>query len=113
MAQVRDTRLDEICESIGEGLDGIKTSTEQVEEGKSAAMSRLHSKGLSAYRHAGVRVSLIPGSEKVSVKREKDREVTIAQTAGATNQVADEEQVDDDVDLDGGAGEGDGAGIED
>lgn len=90
MSQIRDAKMDEICESIGEGLDGINQSTDQVDEGKSAAMQRLHAKGLSSYRHAGVRVSLIPGADKISVKREKDREINVATVAGETVQSSGE-----------------------
>lgn len=86
MAQVRDTRLDQICEDIGEGLDKINEGNDAVADGKAAAAQRLHSRKLSGYRHAGVRLSLVPGAEKVSVKREKDREVTIAEAAGGTMQ---------------------------
>lgn len=97
MAQVRDAKLDEICESIGDGLDQINQGTEDVNDGKSAALARLHARGLQAYRHAGVRVTLVPGAEKVSVKREKDREVNVSVGAGEVN--------------DGGA-EGEGEGEE-
>lgn len=90
MAQVRDAKLDQICEDIGDGLDQINAGTEAVDEGKLAAIQRLHSRNLSGYRHAGVRLSIVPGAEKVSVKREKDREVTIAEGAGSTNQINDE-----------------------
>lgn len=91
MAQVRDAKLDQICEDIGEGLDQINLGTESVDDGKAAAISRLHSRGLSSYRHAGVRLSLVPGAEKVSVKREKDREVNLSQTVGTTTQHNTEE----------------------
>jgi hypothetical protein len=86
MSQVRDARLDQICEDIGEGLDQINAGTETVDDGKAAALVRLHARGLSGYRHAGVRLSLVPGAEKVSAKREKDHEITLGEPAGPTPQ---------------------------
>jgi hypothetical protein len=110
MAQVRDAKLDQICEDIGEGLDQINDGTEQVNDGKAAAIARLHARGLSGYRHAGVRLSLVPGAEKVSVKREKDREVTLATGAGETTQTTEAEPGEgytgEGEDLGGGEGEG-------
>jgi hypothetical protein len=98
MAQVRDAKLDQICEDIGEGLDQINDGTDQVNDGKAAAIARLHARNLSGYRHAGVRLALVPGAEKVSVKRERDREVTLGTTAGETTQATEGEEA--------GAGEG-------
>lgn len=90
MAQIRDSHLDTVCEDIGEGLDKIEQGTSEVNDGKSAALQRLKKRGLSAYRHAGVRVTLVPGGEKIAVKREKDREVDVSVPTGGPDTGAEE-----------------------
>lgn len=99
MGQVRDSHLDTVCEDIGEGLDKIEKGTSEVNDGKSAALQRLKKRGLSAYRHAGVRVTLVPGGEKIAVKREKEREVNVSVPSGGEDTGAEEA---------GNGGEGEG-----
>lgn len=108
MAQVRDAKLDTICEDIGEGLDQIEAGTAQVNDGKAAAATRLHTRGLSGYRHAGVRLALVPGAEKVSARREKDVTVTMAERQGPVERAEPEP---DEVDL-GNEEQGDATGGE-
>lgn len=82
MERVRDAKLDRFCEDAGDGLVAIGAGTSAVDDAKRAALQRMRDRGMSSYVHAGVRFTLKPGVDAISVKREKDKSATAAAFSG-------------------------------
>jgi len=73
MRQVRDQKLDELCEAIGDDLQAINQAAESKAGDVAAALKRMQGRNLTSYLHAGVRLTRVPGSEKVNVRLVKDQ----------------------------------------
>lgn len=70
--QLRNKRLDQLCESIG---DGRETKNKLIVEEKAdlqAALREMHDRNINAYRHAGVELYRIGGEEKLRVRLTKE-----------------------------------------
>lgn len=68
MEQVRDTRLDNLCESIGDTREKLSELRQDEQSDLQAALKRMRERGLTSYRHAGVEMSRVPGEEKLRVR---------------------------------------------
>lgn len=78
MEQVRNAKLDNICEGIADDratMNAAQTSERGLIQ---TALQIMQAKGVSVYRHARVGLALIPGAAKIRVrltKEEGDAEV--------------------------------------
>src|ERR1700755_2941656 len=67
MGQIRNVRLDNICEGIA-GERAAKNKADQEEKGlTSTALQVMQQSKIGAYRHAGVELARVPGAEKLRV----------------------------------------------
>jgi hypothetical protein len=85
---VRYADLDRFCRNIGDNRDEVnqhKGEGKSLEQGALKAM-RLH--GVTAYKASGVLLMVVPGDEKLSVKRDRDGG---ASDGGQTEPAADEQ----------------------
>lgn len=73
MGQVRNRRLDTLCESIGESRDTINQATTDVNGDSQLALQVMQKDGVTHYTHAGVELILRKGADKLSVKLLKDK----------------------------------------
>lgn len=69
--QVRDGRLDAICESIGATRDQMAECNRDEQGDKQAALKRMRERGIMTHRHAGVELARVPGEEVLRVRRTK------------------------------------------
>lgn len=78
MERVRNKKLDHLCEDIAEARSSINAQ-HGVEKGALQGAQRvMHDNKISVYKHGGVELALIPGTEKVRarlVKEDGDAEV--------------------------------------
>lgn len=72
MAQVRNGRLDNLCEAIGEDRRTMASASADEQGSIQAALREMSSKGLSTYKHAGVELAFVPGKDKLRVRLTKD-----------------------------------------
>jgi len=105
MGAVRNARLDEHCETIGESLDR-EASARTTRKGEfQAAQPIMRKLGIGRYQHAGVLVTLTPGTDKISAKRVKEEGNASAPIESMEQETAGDESA--------GQGEGDaGEGAE-
>lgn len=104
MSEVRNTRLDNICEGIAEERQQKNAADLEEKQLTSTALQVMQSSKISAYRHAGVELARVPGAEKLRVRLTKetgDSEVSEGKTTIAGSD-------DDDQDIDGQDGIDDG-----
>lgn len=72
MEQVRDVKLDNLCEAIGQ-VRATANEAKQEEAGLIAStLQRMVAKDVSVYRHAGVELARVPGAEKLRVRLTKE-----------------------------------------
>lgn len=72
MGRVRDVKLDNLCESIGEARDKMNTAKVDERSDVQAALKRMQSRNLNVYRHSKVELSRVPGGEKLRVRVVKE-----------------------------------------
>lgn len=108
MEQVRNRRLDNFCEAINDART-VKNA-QQIEEDSAiqGSLREMHDKGVDVYKHAGVELARVPGTEKLRVRLTKDKGDAHVGTAGVHAENAgegegedggvDEPQFGDDVD---------------
>jgi hypothetical protein len=91
MQQVRDQKLDELCEAVGENLTSINQASAAKQDNLLAALKRLQARGLPGYLHAGVRLTRVPGSDKVSVRlvKQETAEETVPEILDAIDDARD------------------------
>lgn len=68
MEQARNTKLDKLCESIGEVRDGLATLRGHEKEDVQAALTEMIRGDVGSYRHAGVELVRVAGEEKLRVR---------------------------------------------
>ena len=71
MEEVRDSVLDQLFESIGDDLDAINQCRQNIEANRQAALQRMQTRGIPAYKHAGVEGVRNSTSETLRVRRGK------------------------------------------
>lgn len=114
MEQVRDTRLDALCESIGDTRDRLATLRADEQADTGAALKRMRERSLTSYRHAGVEMARVPGEEKLRVRVTSRGEATAENgpdlAEGGTLEDTDQADTTDEGSLEDG--DGAGAGLE-
>lgn len=73
MEQVRNRSLDRLCESLGDTRDEIARLADEEDGLQASAMGVMQRDGVTAYRHAGIELALVPGGAKLRVRKLKDK----------------------------------------
>lgn len=73
MEQVRNRVLDRICEGIGEERDTQAESQRQEASLQQQAVKTMEQNNVTAYRHAGIELALVPGGTKLRIRKLKDK----------------------------------------
>lgn len=71
MEQVRNKRLDNLCEALGEVREQMAQQRADESGSMQAALAEMRAKNLTTYRHAGVELARVPGEEKLRVRTSK------------------------------------------
>jgi hypothetical protein len=72
LEQVRNIKLDRLCESIGDGREVINKQRTEEKADLRNALREMHDRNVTVYRHAGVELVRIPGEEKLRVRTSKE-----------------------------------------
>lgn len=73
LEQVRDRRLDNLCESMAEHRRAMNAArTEEVTD-IAAALQHMVKKGISVYKHGGIELARVPGAERLRVRLTKEQ----------------------------------------
>lgn len=81
---VRYTDLDALCRQIGDNRDEVNELKETGDGLESRALRAMRVHSVTGYKYAGVLLTIVPGDEKLNVKR--DRGNRSADGGGAINQ---------------------------
>lgn len=85
MEQVRDRVLDNICEGIADERITKNAAEEQETSLKAAALKRMQTRNTTIYKHGGVELMRVPGSDKLRVKLTGDDESDTSVSGGDTH----------------------------
>lgn len=114
---VRFADLDRLCREIGDNRDEVNILKEEGTGLELRALKTLRLHGVTGYKNAGVYISIVPGDEKLSVKR--DRAGKASDGGGAVEQPAGGDETPEGQDpeaiadrLTEGSGEGDEGDLE-
>ena len=99
MEQVRDRKLDNICEGIGEERGRMNEAKTEEQGLIQAALQRMQGGGVQVYRHAGVELARVPGAEKLRVRLTKEQGDADASDLEAPEKAAGEGETGDDARL--------------
>lgn len=72
MEQVRNVKLDNLCEAIAETRTNINDLKQTEAGNEQAALKVMQQYQVSSYKHGGVQLVRVPGDEKLSVRLSKD-----------------------------------------
>ncbi len=72
MERVRNSRLDQICEAIGEERERMNAAKTEERGLITGALQEMQRANLSVFRHGGVELSRVPGAEKLRVRLTKE-----------------------------------------
>jgi hypothetical protein len=72
MEQVRNVRLDHLCEAIAEHRGALNEAKANEQGDIQASLAEMQRKGVTVYRHAGVELARVPGAEKLRVRLTKE-----------------------------------------
>lgn len=72
MDQVRNTRLDNLCEGMAESRRAMAQARTTENGDIVAALQEMQRKQVSVYRHAGIELARVPGAEKLRVRLTKE-----------------------------------------
>lgn len=111
MEQVRNRSLDRLCESLGDTRDDLARLQGEEADLQSQCMGVMQRDGVTAYRHAGIELALVPGGAKLRVRKLKDKTAQASTAAPPADDagVTDEETQGDE----GGESSGDIGGADD
>lgn len=70
--QVRNERLDALCEEIGDAREVMNKGRAAEGEALGDALSEMHRAGVTVYRHAKIELARIPGGEKIRARTLKE-----------------------------------------
>jgi hypothetical protein len=73
MDQVRNGRLDGLCEGIAEQRRVMNQARQDEQADITAALPEMQRKGITAYKHGGVELVRVPGAEKLRVRLTKEQ----------------------------------------
>jgi hypothetical protein len=94
---VRIGEIDDICEGIGDASDRRDEAVRDIASLKASGIKALHKHNRITHKHQGVAISIVPGDEKLSVRRTKQGGETAQPKAPASSQA----ELTEDVDTDG------------
>ena len=95
MEQVRSRKLDNLCEAIGDERE-MKNKADTEEKGLlQSALREMQSRNVHIYKHGGVELARVPGSEKLRVRLTKDEGDADVSSGTTTAQNAEEVPGDD------------------
>lgn len=69
---MRNGRLDNFCESIGEDRKRIAQLKADEQGSIQGALKEMKAKNVGAYKHAGVELAFVPGADKLRVRLTND-----------------------------------------
>lgn len=72
MDQVRNTRLDNLCEGMAEHRRVMNAARTDEQGDIVAALQEMQRKKIGVYRHAGIELARVPGAEKLRVRLTKE-----------------------------------------
>jgi hypothetical protein len=72
MEQVRNRRLDHVCESLLEVRTRINADRGEEAGLEKTGLDEMHRTGGTVYKHAGIELVLVPGAEKLRVRLTKE-----------------------------------------
>ncbi len=72
LEQVRDRRLDNLCESMAEHRRAMNTARVEEHSDIAAALQHMVKKGVSVYKHGGIELARVPGAERLRVRLTKE-----------------------------------------
>lgn len=101
MEQIRNGKLDRLCESIGDSRERKNKAVEDEASDSAAALSEMIRRDLHSYVHMGVRLTAKKGVDKLGIQLVKDKTEHGAQVGTA------HDAVDTTTPEEGGEGAGD------
>lgn len=93
MEQVRNAKLDGICEEISEGRETSNTLATAEKTLKKQAAREMEAKGIPAYRQAGVEIKFAPGEPTLSVRLIKESTTKKRETTTETGSGQDSKEI--------------------
>ncbi len=81
MGQLRNTRLDNYCESLGRTRQRQATLRLDEQGDLQGALTEMHKKGVKTYIHAGVELVRVTGAEKIRARLIDESRATTANNA--------------------------------
>lgn len=72
LEQVRDRKLDNLCESIAEHRRVMNAARVEEQSDVAAALQHMVKKSSSVYKHGGVELARVPGAERLRVRLTKE-----------------------------------------
>jgi len=72
MEQLRNKRLDNLCESIAEHRERMNAARVEEQSDIVAALQEMQKKNIHTFKHNGVELARVPGAEKLRVRMTKD-----------------------------------------
>ncbi len=72
MEQVRNIRLDNICEGINDERGVMNAAKQQEQSLISSALQVMQQSGITVYKHGGVELVRVPGVDKLRVRLSKE-----------------------------------------
>lgn len=73
MEQVRDQRLDNLCESMADHRRAMNAARTEEQSDITSALQHMVKKGVSVYKHGGIELARVPGAEKLRVRLVKEQ----------------------------------------
>lgn len=73
MEHVRNRKLDNICEAIGEERERMNQAKVEEKGLIQGALQEMRQANVSVYRHSGVELARVPGAEKLRVRLTKEQ----------------------------------------
>jgi hypothetical protein len=74
MEHVRYRDLDAYCEGIGDAREKLSEAKGEEQGYITGALASMKKKGVHVYKHAGIGLVLVPGDDKLQVRRLKGEE---------------------------------------
>ncbi len=106
MERVRNRKLDNLCEAIGEERRRMNAAKLDEQASIQASLQVMQRENISIYKHAGVELARVPGAEKLRVrltKEDGDADETDLETGETENDQLGDERRKDMADLGVGA----------
>lgn len=73
MEQVRDQRLDNLCEAMAEHRRVMNAARVEEQGDITTALQHMVKKNISVYKHGGIELARVPGAERLRVRLTKEQ----------------------------------------